>query len=64
VPDGLTEGPTVRSCSELTHHLAEMAVTVILDMSPSTYQNMVGETHLLPMYLAQLFRRLIYVIKN
>jgi hypothetical protein len=43
-PDGLTEGLTVRnrvrtvqSCSELTHHLAEMVVTVVLDMSPSAY---------------------------
>jgi hypothetical protein len=50
-PDGLTEGPTVRnrvrttvrSCSELTHHLAKMAVMVVLDMSPSAYQNMAGE---------------------
>jgi hypothetical protein len=48
---------------ELTNHLAEMAVTVILDMSPSAYQNMAGETHLLPMCLSQLFWCLIYVIK-
>ena len=35
-----------------------------IDMSPSAYQSMAGETHLLPMCLAQLFWRLIYVIKN
>jgi hypothetical protein len=46
---------TVRPCLELTHHLAKMVVTVVLDMSPSAYQNMAGETHLLPMCLAQLF---------
>jgi hypothetical protein len=34
---------TVRPCSELTHHLAEMTVTVVLDMSPSAYQNMAGK---------------------
>jgi hypothetical protein len=33
---------TVRPCSELTHHLAKMVVTVVLDMSPSAYQNMAG----------------------
>jgi hypothetical protein len=71
VPDGLMEGRMVRDrvrtvwpCSELTHHLAEMVVTVVVDMSPSAYQNMAGETHLMSMCLAQLFRCLIYVIKN
>jgi hypothetical protein len=46
----------VRLCSELTYHLVKMAVMVVLDMSPPTYQNMARETHLLPMCLAQLFR--------
>jgi hypothetical protein len=44
--------------------LAKMVVSVVLDMSPSTYQNMARETHLSPMCLAQLFQRLTYMIKN
>jgi hypothetical protein len=55
---------TVRVCSESTYRLVKMAVMVVLDMSPPTYQNMAGETHLLPMCLAQLFWCPIHVIKN
>jgi hypothetical protein len=54
----------VRACSELTYRLVKMAMTTILDMSPPTYQNMAGETHLLSLCLAQLFRFPIHVIKN
>jgi hypothetical protein len=57
---------TVRPCLELIHRIKKMTTTVALDTSPSTYDNMAGteKTHLLTMFLVQLFRCPIFVTKN